>query len=134
MIAPAIPLFHAFGRIGCFLAGCCYGFELSDPIVIASDFVITHFPVQLVESLFNILLFIVLNIVQRYRPNTRILYVYMLSYAVFRFIIEFFRGDVTRGLFFGISTSQLISAIIIVVCVITLYKRMINKGSSFPIG
>ena len=49
MIAPAIPFFHAFGRIGCFLAGCCYGRELADPIYFMG-IRLERIPVQLAES------------------------------------------------------------------------------------
>ena len=58
---PAMPLFHAFGRIGCFLAGCCYGKKLSTPIVIGTiEF--ARIPVQIIESMAEFILFIVLFI------------------------------------------------------------------------
>lgn len=61
---PAMPLFHAFGRIGCFLAGCCYGKKLSTPIVIGTiEF--ARIPVQIIESMAEFILFIVLFILSK---------------------------------------------------------------------
>lgn len=97
----AIPLFHCFGRIGCYLAGCCYG--------------INHIPVQLIESGFDFLLFISLCIIcVRCRKIFIPIGVYFISYGIFRFIIEFFRGDEIRGIMFGLSTSQWISCLLII--------------------
>jgi phosphatidylglycerol:prolipoprotein diacylglycerol transferase len=127
LIAPAIPLFHAFGRIGCFLAGCCYGFSLSTPIIIFGGLKIHRFPTQIVEAIFVFLLFVVLYFVQRKERKLNYLRIYLLSYAVFRFLIEFTRGDTVRGVVAGISTSQIISVIVIVVCCIKAKKESAQK-------
>lgn len=108
LMAPAIPLFHGFGRIGCFLAGCCYGKKCEVPFVWRS-LEIDRIPVQLLEAVYEFLLFIVLVIVSKKKPEVDMLRIYLIAYAVFRFINEFFRGDVVRGIFVGISTAQWIS-------------------------
>lgn len=123
LVVPGIPLFHIFGRIGCFLAGCCYGANLDQPLTIFGAFTIERIPIQIVESIFNIILFIVIMIIQKRHPTINILRIYMLSYATFRFIAEFFRGDEERGYFIGISTSQLISIVIIMVFIIISCKN-----------
>lgn len=98
-IVPAIPLFHAVGRLGCFLGGCCYGYEMDNNV---------HFPVQLVESGALFGLFLYLHRIKRYR-----LPVYLGSYAIIRFSLEFLRGD-DRGVLFGLlSPSQEIALIIL---------------------
>lgn len=56
-------------------------------------------PVQIFEAVFEFVLFAVLLVDEKRRPQTDILKVYLLAYAVFRFAIEFFRGDVVRGIF-----------------------------------
>lgn len=62
----AIPLFHSFARIGCFLGGCCYGIECEFGITVTGNTLVpsindvSRFPVQLLEAVFNIILFIVL--------------------------------------------------------------------------
>lgn len=113
MIAPAIPLFHGFGRIGCFFAGCCYGKVLEVPISVAGILVFERIPTQLIEAAYEFILFVVLIILRKKRPELDILKSYLIGYAVFRFVNEFFRDDFVRGIFWGISTAQWVSIIII---------------------
>lgn len=119
MIAPSIPLFHGFGRIGCMLAGCCYGRELRETILLFGLFELERVPVQIIESVYEFLLFAVLLILERHKEVDG-MKIYLISYSVFRFLIEFFRGDTVRGIFFGLSTAQWISIFIIVYY---LYRR-----------
>lgn len=112
LIAPAIPLFHCFGRIGCLLAGCCFGYELSQPIVV-NGISFTRFPTQILEAAFEAVLFFTLMVLEKHSRSIPLLKVYLISYACFRFIIEFCRGDEIRGIFFGLSTSQWVSIIIL---------------------
>lgn len=112
LVAPAIPLFHCFGRIGCFLAGCCFGYELSQPVIV-NGLSFTRFPTQILEALFEAILFLTLIIAEKHHKNVPLLKIYLISYANFRLIIEFFRGDAIRGFFIGLSTSQWISITIL---------------------
>lgn len=121
LIAPAIPLFHCFGRIGCFLAGCCYGYELPQPVIV-NGLSFTRFPTQIMEALFEALLFIILIFLEKHRKNAPLLKTYLISYACFRFVIEFFRGDTIRGFLFGLSTSQWVSIIILLYIIKKLFK------------
>lgn len=109
---PAIPLFHSFGRIGCFMAGCCYGKEMKEPFSLGI-FEFTRIPVQFLESIAEILLFVLLLIAERKKQGADLLGIYLLAYAVLRFADEFLRGDGIRGIYFGISTAQWISLAII---------------------
>jgi len=118
LVAPALPLFHAFGRLGCFLSGCCYGKDLGATIYFFDGVYIDKIPVQLFETIFNLLLFAVLLFIEKKHKNVDILRIYLISYATFRFINEFFRGDTIRGIFFGLSTAQWISIIIILYYII----------------
>ena len=113
MVVPAIPLFHFIGRIGCFLSGCCYGYKLPSTTSLFGILTIDRFPTQIVEAIFNLLLFLIIVISQKKKPQLNWLKIYLFSYAVFRFIIEFARGDAIRGMFLGVSTSQIISLAII---------------------
>jgi phosphatidylglycerol:prolipoprotein diacylglycerol transferase len=128
----SIPLFHFFGRIGCFLGGCCYGIESKigfiytiNPIVEANG--VRRFPIQIVEAIFNIALFFLLAYLLRQKKvKGRLIYVYLSIYAIGRFFIEFFRGDTYRGIWFSFSTSQIISVLIILILIIRFcykYKR-----------
>lgn len=117
-VVPAFVLFHAFGRIGCFMSGCCYGFKLREQFVFGGLH-LNYFPLQLVESTFEFIMFFVLSKV----GDGKKLKVYLLSYSVFRFLNEFFRGDAVRGVWFGISTSQIISVMIICVIAVTAIRK-----------
>ncbi len=116
---PAIPLFHCFGRIGCFLAGCCYG-EASNSIFAMPvytqanpEVLVSRYPIQLFEAGFNLVLFVCL-IQFAYRRRNAFLQVgfYLCAYGTFRFLIEWLRGDAIRGVWL-LSTSQWISLILV---------------------
>ena len=125
--APAIPLGHAIGRLGCFLAGCCYGLPTNgmhwyslvfphDPHTFAPPGV-PLYPTQLMESAGEASIFLIL-FVMRYRQkfDGQIIASYLMLYAVLRSTLECFRGDLERGFVIDpwLSTSQFISAIIFV--------------------
>lgn len=120
LLTPGFPIFHVFGRIGCLLAGCCYGFECSNGIQMEDG--VTRFPIQLVEALGDALIaFALIKISNKHKD--KLLEIYLVSYAIMRFILEFARGDRLRGIWFGLSTSQWISLIIIIVYSIKFYKQ-----------
>ena len=107
VIAPAcISLGHAFGRIGCFLSGCCYGIETHTSLDVY--FPIhnhSYLPTQLIEMTFLFLLAALLSLLAFKRITSYTFIIYLASYGVFRFVIEFFRGD-ERGQLMGLSPSQ----------------------------
>ena len=135
LIAGGVPLFHVFGRIGCFAAGCCYGIPASWGVVfshsVGAPNGVTLIPVQLFESAANLLIFAAVTLFQRYSRRAELsLTLYLASYAVCRFILEFLRGDLIRGVFFGLSTSQWISAgILVFFAVRSVIRRMRRPGS-----
>ncbi|MBR1731718.1 MAG: prolipoprotein diacylglyceryl transferase, partial [Ruminococcus sp.] len=116
--ALAIPLFHFFGRIGCFLEGCCYGVEWEHGVVynysvVSSANHVHRFPVQLVEAVLNLMLFfLLLYLYNKGKAKHKVLVLYLLIYPTYRFILEFFRGDEYRGHVGVLSTSQFISVIL----------------------
>ena len=103
------------------IAGCCYGIESKVGFTVHGNTVnpsingVNRFPVQLVEALCNLLIFILLFVLHRKgKFKNRLLVVYFFVYPVVRFILEFFRGDEIRGFIFGLSTSQIISILLFV--------------------
>ena len=116
-IVPYIPLGHSIGRIGCLLGGCCYGMEYSGfgavyykHSIIGLPPDVGFFPIQPIEAVFDIFIMLILLLyAKKPRGKGNILSLYLLLYAVMRFITEMFRGDSFRGIFSGISTSQWIS-------------------------
>jgi phosphatidylglycerol:prolipoprotein diacylglycerol transferase len=124
VFAPGIALGHVIGRFGCLFAGCCYGKPTTLPwgITFTDPFAAANVgtplnqalhPTQLYEAGAEFLILIVLLITERKgRPFAgRTFWLYMLLYAISRFIIEFFRGD-ERGTVGMFSTSQFISIIL----------------------
>jgi len=117
--APSIALAQGFGRIGCFLAGCCYGMEMDCPISITftdSAYApnnVPLFPTQLASSAFDFVHFAVLCILFKYNKKPgKIGAFYLIFYSIGRFVIEFFRGDMGRGTVGTLSTSQFISVFV----------------------
>lgn len=124
-IIPFLPLAQGFGRLGCFFGGCCYGVETNSSFsfVFANDPLGLHrMPVQLYESMFCfIVLFPMLLWVTRKEPCSGwALGFYITVYSAWRFIIEFWRGDVIRGSFGFLSTSQWISLLLFPIGLILL--------------
>ena len=120
-ITIALCLGHAFGRLGCFFFGCCYGRPtdsfigvLFPPDSPAGYLGVKVIPTQLISSFFLFFLFFILLVLRkRKRFDGQIALIYLFVYSIFRFIIEFFRGD-HRGMVLSLSTSQFISLILII--------------------
>ncbi|MBQ4068801.1 MAG: prolipoprotein diacylglyceryl transferase [Lachnospiraceae bacterium] len=137
--APLIPLVHAFGRVGCFLAGCCYGVEYHGFLAVEFPYnemvpelnEVPRFPVQLVEAGLNLILFIVLFTImkkKKLKPG-RALGIYLIYYTIIRYILEMLRGDVIRGGIGIFSTSQIISIILLPIGIILVRGKWIKNVS-----
>lgn len=123
--APAIALGHAIGRIGCFLAGCCYGRVVDAPAWYAVVFPsntrtfaptgVPLYPTQLMEVAGELSIFAVLVLLRHWkRFDGQILATWLMLYAIVRAFNESFRGDAERGFLIPgwLSTSQFISIIL----------------------
>lgn len=132
-LVPCIPLFHIFGRIGCFLGGCCYGIEFPIGFTYTNSIVesangVCRLPVPLIEAFFNILIFILLLVCYNKRIITKgnLILVYCFTYPIVRFVDEFFRGDEIRGFLGPLSTSQWISLFIFAVALVYVIVQKIR--------
>ncbi|MFH2137023.1 MAG: prolipoprotein diacylglyceryl transferase [Candidatus Omnitrophota bacterium] len=95
LIVLYVPIGHAFGRIGCFLNGCCYGREtsLGLGIVFPGSDMCVH-PTQLYSAVLLLILFVVLFFVERRKKyNGQIVFFYFILYGIMRFFMEFLRVD-----------------------------------------
>lgn len=134
--APSIALFHAFGRLGCFLGGCCYGVEWEHGVTFHNALIenangVPRVPVQLFEAGFELLLFVLLSfMLAKGWFKNQLLAVYLFIYPVGRFTLEFWRGDEYRGFLFGLSTSQLISIGIFVGVVVFFVRKHLTRRSA----
>jgi len=144
--ARVLALGVGIGRIGCFLAGCCYGkhtdsflgvsFPVGSPafrkhLELYPDLMVNHnhslpvIPTQLFSAGANFLIFIYLYFILRKRKKYQgqLFIRFLILYSVFRFKIEFFRADDRGGIFF-LSTSQWIA--ILVIMISSVIKKFIN--------
>ena len=110
LMMPYVALGQAIGRIGCFLNGCCYG---KTPAL----------PTQLFESAAMFIVYLILR--RRVPSNGRTFFLYLILYSVFRFFIEFIRGD-NMLVIMGLTFSQFISLIILTAAAI-LWKVIPSK-------
>lgn len=106
---------HAFGRIGCFFAGCCYGKETDSFLGVQFPGLPSPVhPTQLYEAVFLFLLFGVCSFLALKKKYQHNLSLYLVVYGLFRFLIEFLRDDSRGELIVGISPSQFLSLLFIV--------------------
>ncbi len=137
IMAPSIALGSMFGRLGCFMNGCCYGraCELPWAVRFPSD----HFtggapvhPTQLYDAFLNLTLYLGLAWIFRHRRkfNGQIFALYLMCYAVTRSTVEFFRGDYSDGhLHNGFTPAHLLS-IGILIAGIALYRVLAPRTRS----
>jgi phosphatidylglycerol:prolipoprotein diacylglycerol transferase len=138
--APAIALGHVVGRLGCLMAGCCFGRPASVPWAITfrnpdatanvgTPLGVPLHPTQLYEAGAEALILAILLVLER-RGRAfpgRTFWTYLLLYGISRFVIEFFRGD-SRGMVFGtISTSQFVSIILVPLAIVMLL--LLRRGT-----
>jgi phosphatidylglycerol:prolipoprotein diacylglycerol transferase len=130
---------HGFGRIGCFMAGCCYGKQtpsflgvtFTHPLCQAEPKNIPLFPTQPMEATFIFAIMILLLVYKPYKKfNGQLFITYLILYAIGRSVLETFRGDLERGFVIKdlVSTSQFISAIVVSVA-IYFYVKLRRKAT-----
>ena len=134
LFAPGIALGHVIGRLGCLLAGCCYGkpttaawgITFNNPLAsvnVGTPLGVPLHPTQLYDAGAELAIMILLLVTER-KGRTfegRTFWLYMLLYGVSRFIVEFYRGD-DRGIILGVSTSQFVSILVVPVAILMLLR------------
>lgn len=135
MTVPGLAIAQGFGRIGCFLAGCCYGAETTSHIGIKfpkeslAPAGINLLPTQIYSSIFDFLLgFFLLYYSRKERTIGKIMGMYLMIYSVGRFLVEFLRND-PRGSVGVLSTSQFIAIFTLVLGIIIFNNHKIFKGA-----
>jgi phosphatidylglycerol:prolipoprotein diacylglycerol transferase len=133
VFAPGIALGHVVGRLGCLMAGCCFGRPTTVPWAITfhdaaananvgTPLGVPLHPTQLYEAGAELLILVFLLAFERKGrvfPG-RTFWSYMLLYGVSRFVIEFYRGDPRGTVFDVLSTSQFVSVILVPLAVVML--------------
>jgi len=147
VFAPGIALGHAFGRIGCFSAGCCFGRETHVPWAItfhnpwAAEFSGTPLneplhPTQLYEFVAEAINFVLLYwLCKRKKFEGQIIALFMIIYGIERFVFEFFRGDPGRGEVLGglLSGTQLIALGLVVAGFLIYLRRTPLRAVQKPV-
>jgi phosphatidylglycerol:prolipoprotein diacylglycerol transferase len=138
IIAPAsITIAHGLGRIGCFCAGCCYGAETTSPLGMTFPGM-DHkvWPTNLWEAIFLILLSLVLLFLALKKDCVYNFPIYMMAYGVWRFVIEYFRGDHRGDFIPGLTPSQFWALLLfiggVVYLVLLLLKKKEQKSPANP--
>ena len=138
IVALALPLGHAFGRLGCFLNGCCYGkptecllgVKFPDGTPPATHYPGLHLhPVQLYEIVANLILFGLLLLMLKKVKRGQLVSLYFIGYGIIRFVDEFFRGDHTNFIL-GIFTKAQFIGLILVPCGIVMFYIFGKKSRS----
>jgi len=143
-ISYSLALGISLGRVGCFLNGCCFGNISVSPLALTflksgdsaryqfNHSIIHHLgkvpypviPTQIISTISNFIIFLFLFLVVRkkYKKDGTVFGLWLALYAIFRFIIEYFRSD-DRGMFFGglLSTSQIIAVVALIVGILLVY-------------
>ena len=136
VFAPAVALGHAFGRIGCFLQGCCFGKPAGGscigvtypagsapaaryPLPSTGETLLTNpeslplYPTQLIEAGVNFALFgLLFFLAGKFRKPGRVAGIYLLCYAILRFLMEYLRGDHSDFAFGLFTPSQTVALFI----------------------
>ena len=130
LTAPSMALAQGFGRIGCLLAGCCYGRPATSAFAITfhnSAFApnnIALVPTQIISSGLDFAnAFVLLWLDRKKKCDGQIMALYMMFYSAGRFVLEYFRGDLERGSVGVLSTSQFISIFTFILGVVIFVAR-----------
>lgn len=127
VFAPGIALGHAFGRLGCLAAGCCYGrptdlpwgVKFTNPLaaqVVGTPLNVHLHPTQIYEFVVELTNFFLLLWLLRHKKfDGQVMGAYLFLYGLARYFIEFFRGDPGRSTVFGglMTGTQLISVLLV---------------------
>ena len=116
---PSLVATVAFGKIGCFLNGCCDGKEWG-------FMGIEHYPTQLLESAFNFIMLVLLYKMYGVPKYKGLLFpIYVLSYMIMRFFVEFIR--VEPAYLAGFTIYQVMAMIFSPIFVYIIYKRGLRQ-------
>lgn len=138
VMAAVTCVVHGFGRVGCFMAGCCYGLPtdgflsivFSNPACQAEPLHTPLYPTQLFEATFIFSILIALLILKKKKQfDGQLFLIYLMVYAVGRGVLEIFRGDIERGFLIEniLSNSQFISILVVSVALYFYIRLNRNK-------
>ncbi len=135
LVPCCITIAHAFGRVGCFFAGCCHGVAWNGFCAVKfPHLAYTVHPTQLYEATFLLLLFGVMSWLFLKKKFYHNMSVYLISYGIWRFCLEFIRGDHRGELVSGISPSQFWSLLMVVLGIALIFVMNYLAKRPMPIA
>ena len=124
---PAVPLMYSIGKIGCFVAGCCYGIRYDGPFSVTYYYSLSApkgvslFPIQIVESIIFALIYIYIKFLQK--KNISKQYTISITFILcgfFKFVLDFLRNSHINKI---LSTNQFVSIIFILIGIYMILKK-----------
>lgn len=124
----SLPLIYGISKLGCFFVGCCYGIPYSGilNVTYTSGLNIKLFPIQLLESIIFIILFICILLIYKKNKNN-IIEITILICALSKLLLDFLRYDHINKL---VTTNQIISLILIILIIVNYIIRKLNKNAN----
>ena len=126
IISPPIPLMYGIGKIGCFLAGCCYGIKYDGLLSITYNYSVSApkgislFPIQIVETIVFILIFLYINKKTKKEKNkNKIIGLTLILCSIFKFLLDYLRMEHVNKM---ITINQIVSLVFLIIGIIVLTK------------
>jgi phosphatidylglycerol:prolipoprotein diacylglycerol transferase len=130
LFMPSIPLMYAIGKIGCFVAGCCYGIPydgIFHVVYESGNFVLSGmklFPIQIVETIVFLLIFIcVISKYVKDKMNIKMVMIEIIICGLAKLLLDFLRYDYVSKLF---TSNQIMCLILVIASVIYLFRLKKN--------
>jgi phosphatidylglycerol:prolipoprotein diacylglycerol transferase len=130
ILAPSIALGYVFGRVGCFMNGCCYGRVCALPWAVRfppghKSYPEAIHPTQLYDSLLNLGFYAGLAwLYRRKKFDGQVFAAYLIGYAFLRSFVEIFRGDYPQRYLDGWLTPAQLLSFFILTAGLVLWRRL----------
>lgn len=123
-ILPAIPLMYGISKIGCFLAGCCYGIKYNGPLSITYKYSlsapknISLLPIQIIETITFILIYLYIS--KKKKENKNIIGITLLLCGLSKFLLDYLRMNHINKI---LTVNQIVSIPFIIIGLILYFKE-----------
>lgn len=123
--SPSLAIGMSIARVGCFLNGCCIGYQSNVPWAVKfKNMEYFSHPSQIYDAILNLFLFIFLVFIRKYKKKDGYIFsLYLMGSAITRFLVEFTRKGASANVFvFGLTEAQVFCIVLFLVSVLILKK------------